>query len=546
VSVALRLVAERYRLVRSLGSGGMGRVWLARDEVLRRDVAVKEVVFPVGMSAQECDELIERTMREARAAGRLSHPNVVQVYDVVEALGRPWIVMEYLPSRSLYQLIKQRGPMSPREVAKIGLGVLAGLTAAHHAGVLHRDVKPGNVLITEEGRVVLTDFGLATFDSGEASVTRSGLILGSAQYIAPERARDGVSSTAADLWSLGATLYAAVEGRSPYARATSMATLTALATAPPDPPARAGPLKPLLMGLLRKNPRARLSAGQAERLLRRVAGGPVRGRVPDDAEPEPTEATEGLPVGSAPEAARVPRIATPESLSLVDERRRRWPWLAVAALLVLLGPGLAIALDMQRDGSPTGRATTGPTPANQATPPVAAGAQACAQQRPEQETMVPNQVPLLPGEHALPGAWVWWHDPTGVRIAALPGWGFSRIGELLCFRERDGTRVAAVAPVAGLEPDLARAWERLEPDWLAAANPAEYARDPLVVTDHAIGPADLEYTYDSADGVRMHGITRLVRKAPDQAYLIYWLAKNQDWTTYTSLYQLIFASVAAD
>ncbi len=212
MSVSEMLVAGRYRLLKSLGSGGMGRVWFARDEVLRRDVAVKEVVLPADLSPEDREELCLRTLREARAAGRLSHPNVVQIYDVVETQGRPWIVMELIRSRSLYQVMKQDGPLPPRRVAEIGLFLLAALRAAHRAGVLHRDVKPGNVLLADDGRVVLSDFGLATFDGGDGSVTRSGLILGSAQYIAPERARDGASGPETDLWSLGATLYAAVGG----------------------------------------------------------------------------------------------------------------------------------------------------------------------------------------------------------------------------------------------------------------------------------------------------------------------------------------------
>jgi serine/threonine protein kinase len=240
--------------------------------MLHRDVAVKEVVLPPDLTQPERDDLNERTLREARAAGRLSHPNVVAVYDVVQAEGRPWIVMELVRSRSLYQTIREDGPISPRRAAEVGLAVLAALRAAHQAGVWHRDVKPGNVLLATDGRVVLTDFGLATYD-GDGGATRSGLILGSAQYISPERARDGASGPEADLWSLGATLYAAVEGRSPYARDSSMATLTALATQPPDPPRRAGPLRPVLIGLLRKNPRHRMRAAEAERLLRRVAAG---------------------------------------------------------------------------------------------------------------------------------------------------------------------------------------------------------------------------------------------------------------------------------
>ncbi|HTJ32046.1 MAG TPA: serine/threonine-protein kinase [Dactylosporangium sp.] len=271
------LIAERYRLIESLGAGGMGRVWLARDEMLRRDVAIKEVIPPESLTQDERDELRMRTLREARAAARLNDANVVRIYDVVHTEQAPWIVMEYVPSRSLHQVITDDGPLPPERVAQIGLAVLGALKAAHAAGVLHRDVKPGNVLLADTGRVVLTDFGLAVFEGGDGAVTRPGLILGSPQYISPERAREGTSGPESDMWSLGATLYAAVEGRSPYARSTTYATLTALATEEPDPPARAGVMKPVLTALLRKDPRARAGVAETERLLQRAVIGPGRG-----------------------------------------------------------------------------------------------------------------------------------------------------------------------------------------------------------------------------------------------------------------------------
>ena len=247
----------------------MGRVWMARDEMLDRDVAVKEFVPPDWMTDAEKNRLRDRTLREARSAARLNHPHVVRIYDVVHADDLPWIVMEYVPSRSLHQVINTDGPYPPVVAARIGLDILDALTAAHRAGVLHRDVKPHNVLIGNEGRVVLTDFGLATFvDDG--SVTGPGLVVGSPQYVSPERARDGASTVEADLWSFGATLYAAVEGRSPYARESAMATLMALATEPPDPPKQAGPLTPVLNGLLQQEPSARLTAGEVEERLRAI------------------------------------------------------------------------------------------------------------------------------------------------------------------------------------------------------------------------------------------------------------------------------------
>ena len=278
MAVRRMLIAGRYRLHEPVGSGGMGRVWMARDEMLDRDVAVKEFVPPDWMTDDEKNRLRDRTLREARSAARLSHPHVVRIYDVVHADGLPWIVMEYVPSRSLHQVIAEDGPFEPIPAARIGLHVLDALTAAHRAGVLHRDVKPHNVLIGD-GRVVLTDFGLATFvDDG--TVTGPGMIVGSPQYVSPERARDGASTVESDLWSLGATLYAAVEGRSPYARESAMATLMALATDPPDPPVLAGPLAPVLIGLLQYDPAARLTADQVEERLRAVV---ATARTPDKA-----------------------------------------------------------------------------------------------------------------------------------------------------------------------------------------------------------------------------------------------------------------------
>jgi eukaryotic-like serine/threonine-protein kinase len=266
-----RIVADRYRLVQQLGQGGMGRVWLAHDDLLHRDVAIKEIVPPSGLTAAERQEMRERTLREARAIARLSHPNVVRIFDVLGRDGDPWIVMEYVRGRSLQEVLATDGPLPVARVVDIGLGVLAALRAAHRAGMLHRDVKPGNVLLGEDGRVVLTDFGLATVP-GDPVVTRTGLVLGSPAYLAPERARDGSAGPEADLWSLGATLFAAVEGQSPYARPSAIATLAALATEPPAPAKQAGPLRPLLNGLLRKKPAERISPAEAERLLLRAAG----------------------------------------------------------------------------------------------------------------------------------------------------------------------------------------------------------------------------------------------------------------------------------
>ncbi|MFC0003023.1 serine/threonine-protein kinase [Micromonospora siamensis] len=295
------VIAGRYRLLELVGRGGMGRVWRARDEVLDREVALKEIVPPAWLAESERDELRLRTLREARTAARLNHANVVRVYDVVRVEHHPWIIMEYVPSRSLQTVLDTTGPLDPVRAADIGLSLLAALRAAHDAGVLHRDVKPQNVLVAHDGRVMLTDFGLATFDGGDGLTTRPGMVLGSPQFVAPERAAEGVSSVEADLWSLGATLHAAVEGRSPYARSTAMATLAALASSPPDPAPNAGPLRPALEGLLRRDPRRRIRHDETARLLEAVT------RPAATVEPP----TEQLPVARSGTALVTPPPAWP-------------------------------------------------------------------------------------------------------------------------------------------------------------------------------------------------------------------------------------------
>mgnify|MGYP001163053194 CR=1 FL=1 len=255
------LLGNRYRLERVVGRGGMGTVWQAHDTMLGREVAVKEVLLPPGLSPDERNVLYERTFREARAAAQLNHPGVVTVHDVVNEDGRPWLVMELVRARSLQDMIDER-PLPYTQAAEIGRQTLDALRHAHSKGVLHRDVKPSNVLITDEGRAVLTDFGIAQME-GDSTLTQTGLVMGSPAYIPPERAQGERAVPASDLWSLGATLYAAVEGRSPYERSDAMASLSAVLTEPVPPPRNAGPLTDVLMGLLAREPRHRMNADQA-------------------------------------------------------------------------------------------------------------------------------------------------------------------------------------------------------------------------------------------------------------------------------------------
>ena len=267
-----RLVGGRYQLLRSLGRGGMGVVWAARDVTLDRDVAIKEVTLPPGLDEGQRAQLRERTLREARAAARIRSEAAVTVYDVVEEDGRPWIVMELLPPRSLAEVIREEGPLPADRAARTGLRLLEALSAAHTAGVLHRDVKPANVLFDATGRAVLTDFGIASLE-GDPSMTTTGTVVGSPGYVAPERALGRPPSPASDLWSLGVTLAAAVHGRSPFEKDTPLATVVAAMQDLLPQAVVTGPLGDVIDRLLAKDPAERPDVDEARRLLEAAASG---------------------------------------------------------------------------------------------------------------------------------------------------------------------------------------------------------------------------------------------------------------------------------
>jgi eukaryotic-like serine/threonine-protein kinase len=268
-----RLLAGRYRLGEVLGRGGMGTVWRAADETLGRTVAVKELRFPSSIDEDEKRRLITRTLREAKAIARIRNTSAVTVYDVVDEDDRPWIVMELIEGKSLAEVIREDGTLTPRRAAEVGLAVLDVLRSAHREGILHRDVKPSNVLISEDGRVVLTDFGIAQVE-GDPSVTSTGMLVGAPSYISPERARGHKPGPPADLWSLGGLLYASVEGRPPYDKGSAIATLTAVMTEPVEPPSSAGPLEEVIYGLLARDPGQRLDDAGARVLLNAVINAP--------------------------------------------------------------------------------------------------------------------------------------------------------------------------------------------------------------------------------------------------------------------------------
>ncbi|UBU17890.1 serine/threonine-protein kinase [Nonomuraea gerenzanensis] len=329
-----RLLAGRYRLESELGKGGMGRVWQGHDELLDRPVAVKEVTLE-HQPPSEREVLLGRTMTEARLAARLSHPHIAAVYDVVVADGQPWIVLQLVSAPTLADVLAERGSLPPATVAGIGLQVLEALQVAHAAGVVHRDVKPANILLDSAGpsalhdlahHAVLTDFGLATSTEQPVGLTQAGIVVGTPAYIAPERARGGPATPQSDLWSLGVTLYTAVEGRCPFEQGTALATISAVLTADPAPFRRAGSLAPLIAGLLDKDPDRRTGIAEARRFLDRLVARPATAvpetgdlLVPPLEQPPATNADDLPPVTNTDDLPLVTSSDDPPPLTSSDD-----------------------------------------------------------------------------------------------------------------------------------------------------------------------------------------------------------------------------------
>ncbi|MFG2988646.1 serine/threonine-protein kinase [Streptomyces sp. NPDC048257] len=381
-----KVLGGRYRVTSVVGRGGMGVVARAVDELLNREVAVKVLRAFTDASTSELADLRTRMQREAQAAARIRHSGVVTVHDVTEEQGLPVIVMEFVDGPSLDDVLTERGPLEPQEAAAIGAKLMDALDAAHRVGVLHRDVKPANVLMEQGGRVVLTDFGIATMESSEddamAKLTRSGAIVGSLDYLPPERARGIEPGPASDIWSLGMTLYAAVEGTSPFRRTSAWSTLSAIVTDPLPEPRRAGPLTPVLHALMAKEPEDRPTADQARGMLERVASGRTASEgqtstpvvVPGAAaaavpppgfgppmfpqtapQPAPPHVGYAQPATGAPAAgpAGVPSPETSRAAAARGGRGRSRALIASAAAVVLLaaGGGITYALTGQEGGT---------------------------------------------------------------------------------------------------------------------------------------------------------------------------------------------------
>jgi serine/threonine protein kinase len=586
-----RVLAGRYRLGAVIGRGGMGTVWKARDELLNRNVAVKEIVWPPQLDPAERELARRRAVREAQLAARLHHPNVVAIYDIVEEDDRPCIVMELVPFRSLRDTVAEDGPVSPAEAAQIGLSVLGALRAVHEAGVVHRDVKPANILLGPEGRIVLADFGIAKAADSPA-LTASGMLIGSPSYIAPERARGGKAGPPSDLWALGASLYHAVEGRPPFERDGVLASLTAVVADDLDPAPHAGALRPVIERLLDKDPDTRLDIDRAEQLLLPVISGgapvvaatapqPAATQALPEAEAWPEDEAvpgdeavpelEALPepealsaAGTPPKTETPPETETPprdhilpaDYLAPADHRPRARnratgtraagtgaagprsartgpAKIIAAAAAVLIAAGIAVAFLLPSAHPSTPRAGT--TPSASATHPSPAGsassAPAATSSSPSASTS-PSASPSASSSKAasaLPAGYTRFTNSTGFSIGVPSGWKIEHDGHYVYIRDPANSGIYLLIDQSDQpRPDPLADWRQQ-----AAARQGTYPGYHLILLKAVTYPqaekaADWEFTYD-LNGVPVRVLNRNVLANAKHAYALYWSTPASDW-----------------
>ncbi|MDG4837077.1 serine/threonine-protein kinase [Micromonospora sp. WMMD967] len=552
------LLAGRYRRLLPVDDTATpGRVWLARDEVLGRDVALKQIAVPGWASDAERSRLHERTLAEVRGLAGLDHPGVVGMWDVLSADGYLWLVMEHVPSRSLSEVVAADGPLAPTEVARVGLHLLAALGAAHGMGVVHRELCPQNVLLVDDGRVMLGGFGLSIFDS-HSPATVSAASLSRIQYVAPERARDGRSTPASDLWALGATLYLAAEGRPPWARSSTLATLAALATEAPHRMS-ALPLEPAITGLLLRNPRQRLSGREARGLLEQVAAATV----PIEPVPMPrsrrwqsVRATLRRPTrDAASPVAPIPQDGVDTAVIPVGApttRDRTTAWAFAGAVLGLLAVGVVV---VTAAGAVIG-GLGGPDDASVAEPGgAAAGAVESTESAPPAHLCLddaaasdagPLQEPSAPPPYALPDGWAWHQDPAGFLLAVPEGWIRHTEGGTVCFRDPVEVRAIAVDPAVTVSSIPSTRWEAAERGALKAGTLPGYQRISIGPVIRPGGAAEWEYTCDQAVGARLHARRLLVNESRTRAYSLSWITQDSQWSATEPLQRLVLASFRSD
>lgn len=463
--LAHHVVADRYELLETVGRGGSGVVWRACDTLLQRNVAVKEIHIPAFLDPEDAAGMRETVLNEARAAARLDHPGAVTVFDVIDDDGHPVIVMELVEAPNLTELVSDHGPLAPDGAARIGLEVLDVLAAAHERGIVHRDVKPGNVMVSESGRVRLGDFGVAAI-LDDPTMTASGAITGSPAYMAPEQATNQGALPASDLWSLGATLYFAVEGRPPFDKGAPVPTMTSIIQDPPRRPERAGALGPVLDGLLVKEPRSRLSGRELQSRLERVA--------------TPAEEPAWAPV--APSRRRVTAGVG---------------WAVASVVGVVLVAVIAYGLSSRGPDAPpdtAGDTSTSATPA-------------------------PSTAPS--------GNWVGYTGPrTGFTISHPPGWTVRTDGTLTDFRDPDTGAYLRVDYVQPPGPSPEGAWFELERSFAAAHENYRRVRiEPTTYNGYRAAAWEFTYTAGDAD---LH-VADLGFITPRYGFALYFQTRASDW-----------------
>ena len=546
--LAHSVVADRYELLDTVGRGGFGVVWRACDTLLQRHVAVKEIHIPGFLGDDDRRELREKVLREARSAARLDHPNAVTVYDVLDDDGRPVIVMELVEAPNLAQIVATGGPRAPAEAARIGLEVLDVLTAAHARGIVHRDVKPANVMVGESGRVRVGDFGVAAI-LDDPTVSTSGALTGSPAYMAPEQATNNRAVPESDLWSLGATLYFAVEGQPPFDKGSPLPTLTAIVQDPPRPAERAGPLLPVLEGLLVKDPVARLPADELRARLEKAAAGvaapaPTATARADDtvvietsalrAAAAPTAAaptldapTVDFPTAAAPaEAAPTeavapppppPRPAPPAPVVRRAPRRggSRAGWVVAGVIAVVVLALIAVSLASQGADPPPETATDSPS--------TTTGAEAGGDRSPATTAAAARNRPAAPST----ANWVAYTDPqTGFTISHPPDWSVRTDGTLTDFVDPETGAYLRVDHAEPPKPSPEGAWYELEPSF--AAQTANYRRIRIEPTTYAgYRAAAWEYTY-TAGGAELRAVD-LGFITPRYGFALNFQTRAEDW-----------------
>ena len=507
---AERLIGARYSLEAPLGSGGMGTVWRATDTLLRRAVAVKEVQLPITVPEAEREVTRSRVLREARAAARISHPGAVTVFDVVEEDGRPYIVMELVEAPTLAEVVKRDGPLEETRAARMGLEVLGALEAAHAQGIVHRDVKPGNVMLPETGHVKLADFGIASV-KGDPKLTATGLVLGSPSYMASEQAKEDVTDAASDLWSLGATLYFAVEGEPPFDRGQAIPTLTAVVGERPRPAERAISMRPVLDALLEKEPSQRPGPEVLRRMLEVAASGGAGEATTVAAPPTETTVPETVPVVHETAVETAPRPAS---------RRSSKGWLvALAAIGVLLVAGafLFSALDGDEEGSNDNRRGQRGN-----------GGAAAAE-------------PEGAGEEVASDDWETYEDPSaGYEVSYPPGWTVTPQSETATdFRDPDTGTYLRVdwTPTPG--DDAVAAWEAASANF--GADHEDYVEiriDEATFQGHPA--AEWEYTYTES-GAALHAINVGI-VTDTNGYALNFQTHEEDWAESQALFEALAES----